>query len=61
MPYATFGRIESDVFGICHRYDESTILRRIADIRNMLAKYNPEYDIVPNLGLYVIEDNNLPM
>lgn len=27
----------------------------------MLAKYNPEYDIVPNLGLYVIEDNNLPM
>ena len=61
MPYATFGRIESDVFGICHRYDESTILRRIADVRNMLAKYNPEYDIVPNLGLYVIEDNNLPM
>lgn len=61
MPYATFGRIESDVFGICHRYDESTILRRIADIRNMLAKYNPEYDIVPNLGLYVIEDNNLPL
>lgn len=61
MPYATFGRIESDVFGICHLYDESNILLKIADIRNMLATYNLEYDIVPNLGLYVIEDNNLPM
>lgn len=61
LPYCTFGRIESDIFGICHIYDESNILRKIADIRNMLATYNPEYDIVPNLGLYVIEDNNLPM
>ena len=61
LPYCTFGRIESDIFGICHVYDESNILRKIADIRNMLSTYNPEYDIVPNLGLYVIEDNNLPM
>lgn len=57
--YCTFGRIESDIFGVCHVYDESEILQRISDIRNMLAKYNPEYDIVPNIGLYVIEDNNL--
>lgn len=61
LPYCVFGRIESDIFGICHLYDETSILRRIADIRNFLSKFNPEYDIVPNLGLYVIEDNNLPL
>lgn len=61
MPYCVFGRIESDIFGICHLYDETNILRRIADIRNFLSKFSPEYDIVPNLGLYVIEDNNLPL
>lgn len=61
MPYCVFGRIESDIFGICHLYDETNILRRIADIRSFLSKFNPEYDIVPNLGLYVVEDNNLPL
>ncbi len=61
MPYATFGRIESDIFGICYIYDETNILIRIADIRNMLSSYNLEYDIVPDLGLYVVEDNNLPI
>lgn len=59
IPCCTFGRIESDIFGICHVYNESNILERIAEIRNILSKYNPEYDIVPNMGLYVIEDNNL--
>lgn len=61
VPYCTFGRIESDIFGICHPYDESSILRKITEIRTMLSKYNQEYDIVPTLGLYVIEDNNLPV
>lgn len=61
VPCCTFGRIESDIFGLCHIYDESNILQRISEIRNMLSRYNPEYDIVPNIGLYVIEDNNLPV
>lgn len=61
IPCCTFGRIESDIFGICHVYNESNILERISEIRNILSKYNPEYDIVPNIGLYVIEDNNLPV
>lgn len=61
IPFCTFGRIESDIFGVCHIYDESNILQRISEIRNMLSKYNPEYDIIPNIGLYVVEDNNLPV
>lgn len=61
MKNCTFGRIKSDIFGVCHEYDESSILQEISDIRGFLSRFNPEYDIVPNIGLYVIEDNNLPV
>ncbi len=61
MRNCTYGKIESDIFGICHEYDESNILDEISSIRDELSKYKVEYDIVPNMGLYVIEDNNLPM
>ena len=61
MSYCSFGRIESEVFCICHCYDESKILQLITDIRNVFSNFNPEYDVVPYLGLYVIEDNNLPI
>ena len=61
MKNCTYGRIESDIFGICHEYDETTILDEISAIREELSKYKAEYDIVPNMGLYVIEDNTLPI
>ncbi|MEG1524775.1 MAG: EAL domain-containing protein [Clostridia bacterium] len=56
---ATFGRIESDVFGFCMAYDQSAIKHMIERSKKMLEKYNSNYDIVPSVGVYVIDDDTI--
>lgn len=60
-PLYTLGRIQSDIFGICIFCNEEEVSDLINKCRFMLLIYNPEYDIVPTLGLYFIEDNYLPI
>ncbi|MEG2608121.1 MAG: EAL domain-containing protein [Lachnospiraceae bacterium] len=55
----TYGRIESDVFGCCVPYNPITIGPMIEQSKETLARYNPNYDIVPSLGIYIIEDSTI--
>ncbi|MEG1557626.1 MAG: EAL domain-containing protein [Oscillospiraceae bacterium] len=58
---STYGRIESDVFVFCMPYDKKSTKYMIERSRKMLEKYNPNYDIVPSVGVYVIDDNKIPI
>ena len=58
----TYGRVEADVFAICLPYaDVCEALDQVYIIRNHFKKYPLEFDIVPALGIYVIEDKSLPI
>ncbi|MEG1540852.1 MAG: EAL domain-containing protein [Oscillospiraceae bacterium] len=56
---ASYGRIESDVFGFCLPYDPRTTEFMIEHSKKMLENYNPNYDIVPSVGIYIIDDNSI--
>ncbi|MEF9896147.1 MAG: EAL domain-containing protein, partial [Clostridia bacterium] len=58
-PTHLYGRIASDIFGFCMPYDRETTETMIGRAKKVLAKYNPNYDIVPSIGVYVIDDNTL--
>ncbi|MEG0912612.1 MAG: response regulator [Oscillospiraceae bacterium] len=53
---ATYGRIESDVMAICALYDGEQTEELARDSKIFLAQFNKDYDIVPSVGLYVIDD-----
>ncbi len=56
--HVSYGRIEGDVFGVCMPYQgEQMLLEFIRYIRMCMGRYNLEYDIVPTIGIYVIEDH----
>lgn len=56
----SYGRVEADIFCICMPYQgEQTLLEFIRYIRMCIGQYNLEYDIVPTIGIYVIEDRQL--
>lgn len=56
---AIFGRIESDIFGICCCYDKKGIQYMQQEIIADLADYNDTYYIEPSIGVYIIEDRNI--
>ncbi|MEG0770722.1 MAG: EAL domain-containing protein [Clostridia bacterium] len=56
---AMYGRIGSDVFGVVMPYDKKQIENMVRKSKQTLAKYNTNYDIVPSIGIYVAQDNNL--
>lgn len=57
-----YGRIEADIFCICMPYrSEQAMLEFIRYIRMEIGLYNLEYDIVPTMGIYVIDDRELSM
>ncbi|MEG0355763.1 MAG: EAL domain-containing protein, partial [Lachnospiraceae bacterium] len=56
---AVYGRIESDIFGVCMPYNKNEAEAMIISSKKTLAKFNPNYDIVPSVGLYVIEDDTI--
>lgn len=58
----SYGRVEADIFCICIPYQsKQTILELIRYIRTRMACYNLEYNIVPTIGIYIIDDHDLPM
>ena len=61
FPPCTIGRIEADIFCLCLPFDRSAVEHFFIRIRASLAAYNRHYDIVPSLGLYIIEDNGMPV
>ncbi|MEG1985292.1 MAG: EAL domain-containing protein, partial [Oscillospiraceae bacterium] len=56
---ATYGRIESDVVALCMPYDSEQIESMVRQSKKTLAKFNSNYDIVPSIGLYVIDDPDI--
>ena len=56
-PLFTYGRLGDDIFGACFPFlKEDGVIRRLSDIRDQLGKYRLDFDIVPNVGVYVISD-----
>ncbi|MEG0766625.1 MAG: EAL domain-containing protein, partial [Clostridia bacterium] len=57
-----YGRIEADIFGICMHYQSRAETCRLVEVvRTLLKAYNINFDIVPSIGLYLIEDIHLPI
>ena len=53
-----YGRMEADVFGICMPYeDENQMIQFVSHVREVLNQYPLEFDIVPTVGIYVIDHN----
>lgn len=56
----SFGRLEADIFCICMPYRSEAMLDEFLKyLRMRIGQYNFEYDIVPTVGIYVIEDREL--
>ncbi|MEG0996045.1 MAG: EAL domain-containing protein, partial [Clostridia bacterium] len=55
-PIVTYGRIESDVYALCLPYDKEQVEGMALQSKKTLAQFNLNYDIVPSIGLYVIDD-----
>ncbi|MEG2087908.1 MAG: EAL domain-containing protein, partial [Angelakisella sp.] len=53
---ATYGRIESDIVALCLPYDKLVVEAMVRQSKNTLAQFNVNYDIVPSIGMYVIDD-----
>ncbi|MEG1571626.1 MAG: EAL domain-containing protein, partial [Clostridia bacterium] len=53
---ATYGRIESDVIALCMPYDPIQVEKMVCQAKKTLAQFNTNYDIVPTIGIYVIDD-----
>lgn len=63
MRYAvcSYGRIRSDVFGMCVPYQADTLAQTLDILCRNIKNYNRDYNIRPCFGLYIIETNALPM
>ncbi|MEG0962834.1 MAG: EAL domain-containing protein [Lachnospiraceae bacterium] len=56
---ATYGRIESDIIALCVPYHTDEIEAMVCQSKKTLTEFNPNYDIVPSIGIYVIDDLNV--
>lgn len=58
----SFGRIEADIFGICMPYPgEEALVEFVKYMRMRLGQYALEFDVVPTVGMYVIEEEERKM
>lgn len=57
----TYGRIEADVFCICLFYDIVAGKALLESARRSFENYDLDYSIVPSFGIYLIEDNTMPI
>ncbi|MEG2361782.1 MAG: response regulator, partial [Christensenella sp.] len=53
---AAYGRIESDVVALCLPYERDKVEDMVYKSKQILEQFNLNYDIVPSVGLYVIDD-----
>ncbi|MEG0839678.1 MAG: EAL domain-containing protein [Hydrogenoanaerobacterium sp.] len=56
---SSYGRIESDIVGLCIPYDEDKVIGMVRQSKKTLAKFNLNYDIVPSIGIYIIDDPSI--
>ncbi len=57
-----FGRIESDVFGMCIALEHKDQIYYVLDrIANDIKSYHINFDVVPTFGIYEIEDHDMPV
>ncbi|MEG0988430.1 MAG: EAL domain-containing protein [Clostridium sp.] len=56
---ATYGRIESDIVAFCVPYEKEQVENIVLQSKNTLAQFNRNYDIVPSVGIYVIDDPDI--
>jgi len=58
----TYCRIEADAFCMCLKAAEKTELQEKLDaFRTKLRNFKEDYDLLPNLGVYYIEDKTIPV
>lgn len=58
----TYGRIEADIFCVCiPNSDKERIINTLKKTRVVLENFNPNYDIVPSIGIYIIKDAEMSM
>ena len=56
----TYGRIEADVFALCGEYEsEEEVFSLIEKYTEIIKSYNKNFDIVPNFGVYFLDDLTL--
>ena len=59
---SAYGRIEADVFCLCFPSSYmAEIETSMSKIRDLVASYNLNYDIVPSCGIYYITDRGMPI
>lgn len=57
-----YGRIEADIFCICMPYaGEESMVELARHIRTNFERYTLDFDIVPTVGIYVIDEPELTM
>jgi len=64
FPLCIIGRIEGDIFAACHQLNGpvdvlSAILRQ--NIESLIGGYRSDYELSITVGIYIIEDNTLPV
>lgn len=56
----TYGRIEAEVFALCGEYEtEEEVFKLIEDHIEIIKSYNRNFDLVPNFGVYFVDDLTL--
>lgn len=56
----SYGRIEADVFCICMPYQsEHMIMEFVRYLRMRFNRYHLDFDILPTIGIYIVEDRQL--
>ncbi|MEG1361415.1 MAG: EAL domain-containing protein [Lachnospiraceae bacterium] len=55
----TFGRVEADVFCCCVPYEKAKLEGVLLKGRKILEAYNRNYDIVPSVGLFILDDSQI--
>lgn len=60
-PYATYGRIESDVFCVCVPYREERVSQMVEQTLKALNSYTASYYIEPSFGVYPVDEPMLPV
>lgn len=58
--HCTFGRIESDIFGICIPYEEGDCERMLRFLIGRILSYSTTFALEPSFGIYRVEDNRTP-
>lgn len=58
----TYGRIRGDIFCVCFNYNrKKEISTYITSVRKMLSEYPLEFDLVMDIGIYLVTDRSLTL